>query len=197
MHNPYTSSSSVLPQAPNNSHMTMAPYPYLPQTSSSPNAVKLTSLGGEAYIKQSWQTQPSQMPLSSAYNQFTTPSAMTEIEPVEMQAHALKTGKTKLPISVDDHKSGHGRWQKKKSIELEMGTKERRTAANIGKWIDKQHPFQPGNWWLTATHDWYPFIVSRGRTNPNRQRGRYNARWSCKDNLGSCHPAQQQNRKIH
>lgn len=197
MHNPYTSSSSVLLQAPNSSHMAMAPYPYLPQTSFSPNAVKLTSLGGEAYIKRSWQTQPSQMPLSSAYNQFTTSSAMTKIEPVKMQAHSLKTGKTRLPINVEDHKSGYGRRQKKEEYRKRWAQKRDEQRQTLANGLVNSVLFQPGNWWLTATHDWYPLIVSRGRINPNRRRGLYNARWSRKDNLRSCHPVQRPNGKIH
>ena len=53
------------------------------------------------------------MPLSSAYDQSTTSSAMTKIEPVEMQVQALKIEKTKLPISVEGNRSGYGRRQRK------------------------------------------------------------------------------------
>lgn len=178
MHNPHASSSSVLPQDPNNSHMTMAPYPYLPQTSFAPNAVTLTSPGGEAYIQRSWQTQPSQMPPSSAYNQFTTSSTITKIEPVEMQAQALKTRKTRLPISVKDHKSGYGRRQKKEEYRKRWAQKRDEQRQTLANGLVNSIRFQPGFLWLIATHDWCPFIISRGRINPNRQRGLYNARWS-------------------
>lgn len=178
MHNPHASSSSVLPQAPNNLHMTVATYPYLPQTSFFSNAVTLTSLGGEAYIQRSWQTQPSQMPLSSAYNQSRTSSAMTEIEPVEMQAQALKTGKTSIPIGVEDHKSRYGRRQKKEEYRKRWAQKRVEQRQTLANGLVNSILLQPGNWWLTATHDWYPFIVSRGRIKPNRQRELYNARSS-------------------
>ena len=162
----HASPQSVLPQAPSNLYMTMGPYPHLPQTSYSPNAVTLTSFGGEPYIQQPWPTQPLQMPLSSAYDQSTTSSAMTKIEPVERQVQALKIEKTKLPISVEDNKSGYGRRQKKEEYRKREAQKREEQWQTLANGLVNSIRFQPGNWWLNTTHDWYPFIVSPGRIDP-------------------------------
>ena len=101
------------------------------------------------------------MPLSSAYDQITTASAMTATQPLETYAEALKIGRTKLPISVEDHKSEYERWQKKEEYrKREIRWKK------VAQPLVEKICFQQPDWWSSTEHDWYPFFLSPGRIDP-------------------------------